>query len=132
MHDVMQLYQKYIGMLSGSQREKLYQVYDEGMSPFVIGCAILRAGQERRRMNNQGQQKRISFNYLWGIIQDWLIHGITDEESFKAYWQFRQEKYGMDGGQNVKAKGKSSVFGRDYQYNKRKPAAKGYFTFLDD
>ena len=34
--------------LSGAQREELYQAYDEGMSPFVIGCAILRTSQEQK------------------------------------------------------------------------------------
>ena len=82
MHDVIQLYQMQIGLLSSSQRDKLYQAYDQGMSPFVIGCAILRTSQERRRRNMRGQHKRISFNYLWGIIQDWFNHGITDKLLF--------------------------------------------------
>jgi len=131
MHDVIQLYQKHIGLLSSSQRDKLYQAYEEGMSPFVIGCAILRACQEQRRRTLQGQPKRISFNYLWAIIQDWLVHGITDEAAFRAYWQGQQTSRGQNGGENVQTKTKRQVFDRDYQYQQR-PVAKGFFAFLDE
>ncbi|HXK98043.1 MAG TPA: DnaD domain protein [Limnochordia bacterium] len=133
MHDVIQLYQMRIGLLSASQRDKLYQAYDQGMSPFVIGCAILRTSQERRRKNIKGQHKRISFNYLWGIIQDWLAKGITDEAAFRAYWQAEQrQRAGQNGGKNAETKIRRQVFGRDYEYRKREPAAKGFFSFLDD
>lgn len=130
MHDVLQLYQRQIGPLSGAQREKLYQVYDEGMAPFVIGCAILRTSQEQRRRNLQGQPRRISFNYLWGIIQDWLVHGITSEPAFRAYWKGQKGK-GM-GGRNNAVQSSRQVFDKDYEYTQRKPASKGFFSFLDD
>ncbi len=133
MHDVIQLYQMQIGLLSSSQRDKLYQAYDQGMSPFVIGCAILRTSQERRRRNMRGQHKRISFNYLWGIIQDWFNHGITDEASFRAYWQGQQRtRTAQNGGHNAQVNTRRQVFGRDYQYEQREPAAEGFFAFLDD
>ena len=134
MHDVIQLYQSQIGLLSSSQRRKLYQAYDEGMSPFVIGCAIFRAKQEQKRKNHRGQQKRVSFNYLWSIIEDWLVHGITSEQAFRAYWEDDQSKVRLakDGGKNVKGTRWRQVFGRDYQYKEREPAAKGFFAFLDD
>lgn len=134
MHDVLQLYQRQIGLLSGSQRKKLYQAYDEGMSPFVIGCAILRTKQEQRRKNLGGQQRRVSFNYLWGIIEDWLAHGITSEQAFRAYWEVNRSKVRLaeDGGKNVTGKRWRQVFGKDYQYKEREPAAKGFFAFLDD
>lgn len=134
MHDVIQLYQKHIGLLSGGQRDKLYQISDEGMSPFVIGCAILRAKQEQRLKQQQGQPKRISFNYLFSIIQDWLNHGITTEESFRSYWQGQQSYVSQKKGE-LNGYGKATgrqVFGQDYQYTKREPAAEGFFSFLDD
>lgn len=134
MHDVIQLYQKQIGLLSGNQRDKLYQAYDEGMSPFVIGCAILRTCQEQRRKNVNGQQKRVSFNYLWGIIQDWLIHDITNEKAFCAYWEGQKAKMSVarNGGRHDQAEVKRQVFGKDYQYTERREAAPGFFTFLDE
>ncbi|HKM16832.1 MAG: DnaD domain protein [Firmicutes bacterium] len=133
MHDVIQLYQMRIGLLSASQRDKLYQAYDQGMSPFVIGCAILRTSQEKRRKNLRGQHKRISFNYLWGIIQDWFAQGITDEASFRAYWQAQQRKPAVqNGGKHVQARTRRQVFSRDYEYRQRKPAAEGFFSFMDD
>jgi len=133
MHDVIQLYQMRIGLLSASQRDKLYQAYEQGMSPFVIGCAILRTSQEKRRMNLKGQHKRVSFNYLWGIIEKWLAQGITDEVSFRAYWQAEQRRMaGQNGGNNAETNTRRQVFGRDYQYKQRAPAAKGFFAFMDD
>ncbi len=134
MHDVLQLYQKQIGLLSGGQRHKLYQAYDEGMTPFVIGCAILRTKQEQNRRNPKGQAKRISFNYLWGIIQDWMVHGITNEAAFRAYWEANRNKVRLakDGDYHVAGKKWTKVFDRDYQYKEREPAAEGFFSFLDD
>ncbi|NLM25494.1 MAG: DnaD domain protein [Firmicutes bacterium] len=134
MHDVLQLYQMQIGPLSGAQREKLYQAYDEGMSPFVIGCAILRTSQEQKRRNLQGQPKRISFNYLWGIIQDWLLHGITTESAFRAYWQGQQgnSSHHAKGGKTGAVQSSRQVFGKDYQYTQRTSAVEGFFSFVDD
>lgn len=134
MHDVLQLYQKQIGPISGAQREKLYQACDEGMSPFVIGCAILRTSQEQRQRNLKGQPKRISFNYLWGIIQDWLLHGITTESAFRAYWEGQQGKLKQNakGGRTSAVQSSRQVFGKDYQYSQRTSAAEGFFSFLDD
>lgn len=134
MHDVMQLYQQKIGPISSGQRDKLYQIYDEGMSPFVIGCAILRTSQEQNRRNLQGKTKRISFNYLWGIIQDWMVHAINSESAFKAYWegQGNHSSAHGKGGQYAKAQGGRQVFDQDYRYSEREPAAQGFFAFLDD
>ncbi len=136
MHDVIGLYQQHIGLLSGGNRDKFYELHDEGMSPFVIGCAILRAKQEQRITKQHGQVKRVSFNYIRGILKDWLDHGITSEESFRAYWQ-DQQRYALKSGTRGEQSGKGQisgrqVFGNDYQYTKREPAAKGYFSFLDD
>lgn len=134
MHDVIQLYQKKFGLLSGSQRDKLYQACDEGMSPYVIGCAILRTCQEQRRLNIKGQQKRVSFNYLWGIIEDWLLHGITNEKSFRALWEGQQTKMSLagNGGRHGKAEVQRQIFDKDYEYAERREAAPGFFTFLDE
>ena len=74
MEDVFLLYQKKIALLSSAQKEKLWAAHDEGMTPFVIGCAILRAKQEQRRSRLQGKDKRVTFNYVYAIIQDWLKH----------------------------------------------------------
>ncbi len=133
MHDVIQLYQMQIGLLTSSQRDKLYQAYDQGMSPFVIGCAILRTCQERRRKQLRGGHKRISFNYLWGIIENWLEIGIIDETAFRAWWQGQQKYRAVEnGGKNAQAETKRQVFGRDYQYEQRELSAEGFFAFLDD
>ena len=86
MEDVFTLYQQKVALLSSAQKEKLCAAHDEGMTPFVIGCAILRATQEQRRSRLEGKNKRISFNYIYAIIQDWLNHGITTDEHFYTYW----------------------------------------------
>ena len=86
MHDVLQLYQMQIGPLSGAQRDKLYQAYDEGMSPFVIGCArIVRT----KRRNLQGQPEEF-LQYLWNYSR-LVITWNNDESALRAYWQVTRE-----------------------------------------
>ena len=140
MQDVLQLYQRQLGPLSSQQRDVLYQAADEGMAPFVIGCAILRASQERRL---SGGTKRISFNYVKAIIDDWLVHGIIDEERYREYHAHRSggtspaNASNTDGDRRRK-QGHGSAdtprkFARsDFHYEKPKPLPKGTFSFLDD
>lgn len=131
MADVFELYQQKVALLSSSQKEKLMEANDEGMSPFVIGCAILRAKQEQRRSRLQGKDKRISFNYIHRIIQDWLNHGIMTAEHFEAYWlainaDRSQDRGGVDRGQ-VKEK----IRREDFVY-KPPEQDRSLFSFLDD
>lgn len=129
MQDVFELYQQQVALLSSGQKEKLVLANVEGMDPFVIGCAILRAKQEQRRSREQlGRDKRISFNYIYRIIEDWLNHGITTEEHFLAYWETTTDDKGTKGeGRNVKKKSK-----RSYEAYTIPPEDRDFFTFLDD
>ncbi len=130
MQDVLKLYQTQLGPLSSSQRDRLYQAREEGMSPFVIGCAILRASQERRLA---GGTKRITFNYVTAILDDWLTHGITDEKAFRAYYQDRPTAKRAERGAARGHADSPRKFARtDFKYTKPEPAKKGTFSFLDD
>lgn len=131
MEDVFDLYQKKVALLSSAQKEKLHTAHDEGMSPFVIGCAILRAKQEQRRSRERGLDKHISFNYIYRIIEDWLNHGITDEERFRVHWQAinqdRRENEGRhDRGQIVRRRER-----KDFVYTEPEQD-RSLFSFLDD
>lgn len=130
MEDVFDLYQRKVALLSSAQKEKLLAARDEGMSPFVIGCAILRAKQEQRRSRLRGGDKHISFNYIYRIIQDWLNHGITTEERFSAYWAVvNQDRRG--GGAASASETKDKIRREDFTYSKPKYDRK-FFPFLDD
>src|SRR5690554_4893604 len=131
MEDVFALYQNKVALLSSAQKEKLCAAHDEGMTPFVIGCAILRAVQEQRRSRMQGKEKRISFNYIYRIIEDWLNHGITTEDRFLAYWSAMNEEKGAEGGNVNYAKTKKKVSREDFTYTAPKQD-RSLFSFLDE
>lgn len=130
MEDVFRLYEQKVALLSSAQKEKLYAAHDEGMTPFVIGCAILRAKQEQRRSRMQGKNKHVSFNYIYRIIEDWLNHGITTDEHFYAYWsainEDQQEQGGERGGQI-----KEKIRREDFTYTKPQQD-RSIFTFRID
>ncbi|HHT72354.1 MAG TPA: DnaD domain protein [Firmicutes bacterium] len=133
MEDVFRLYQRKVALLSSAQKEKLLAARDEGMSPFVIGCAILRAKQEQRLNLLKGKQKHISFNYIYRIIEDWLNHGITTDEAFMAYWQAVSEdkqSQGKRGDAHVQA-GKGKFTRADFTYKAPPKPNKELFPFLD-
>lgn len=130
MQDVFELYQQQVALLSSSQKEKLVLANIEGMEPFVIGCAILRAKQEQRRCREQGRDKRISFNYIHRIIEDWFNHGITSEESFLAYWEAISEDK-VTKGVERSAQPKTKFRREDFTYTIA-PQNRSFFTFLDD
>lgn len=130
MDDVFFLYEQKVAPLSSADKEKLLAARDEGMSPFVIGCAILRAKQEQRRSRLKGKEKHISFNYIYRIIEDWLNHGITTEERFRAYWPALtedQDKNGGDKGYGAQAK----IRKEDFTYTPTKQD-RSLFSFLDE
>ncbi len=129
MEDVYILYQQKVALLSSAQKEKLCAANDEGMTPFVIGCAILRAKQEQRRSRLQGKDKRISFNYIYRIIQDWLNHGITTDEHFYAYWSAINEETSAGREDHVHIKDK--VRREDFTYSEPQQD-RSLFAFLDD
>ena len=129
MEDVFTLYQQKVALLSSAQKEKLCAAHDEGMTPFVIGCAILRAAQEQRRSRLQGKEKRISFNYIHTIIQDWLNHGITTDEHFYAYWSAIQEDQ-IGAGRESRVNTKEKVRREDFTY-KKPQQDRSRFPFLD-
>lgn len=131
MHDVIQLYQRMIAPLSSNQRDKLYQAEDEGMSPFVIGCAILRAKQEQRLSRERGRGKRLSFNYIWAILEDWMLHGIVTEERFVSYWS-AQNNEGNQGGNSYAQRQGGKLARSDFKYSEPEEPPKGFFTFLDE
>ena len=130
MEDVFALYEQKVAPLSSAQKEKLLAARDEGMPPFVLGCAILRAKQEQRRSRLAGREKHISFNYIYRIIQDWLNHGITTEERFRAYWSaITEDQHKDEGG---KAHGaQTKVTREDFTYNPTKQD-RSLFSFLDE
>ncbi|NLJ79499.1 MAG: DnaD domain protein [Firmicutes bacterium] len=128
MKDVFRLYQRKMGVLSSAQKEKLYFARDEGMSPFVIGCAILRAKQEQRKSREQGQDKHISFNYIYRIIEDWLGHNITTEESFSDYWADQERNRRRE----RSVYGKTQFRREDFSYSKPSKQDKDFFPFLDE
>ena len=133
MEDVFRLYQRKVALLSSAQKEKLLAARDEGMSPFVIGCAILRAKQEQRLNQLRGKQMHLSFNYIYRIIEDWLNHGITTDEAFMAYWQARNEdkqSQGRRGDQNVQA-GRGKFTRADFTYKAPPKPNKELFPFVD-
>ncbi len=129
MEDVYILYQQKVALLSSAQKEKLCAANDEGMTPFVIGCAILRAKQEQRRSRLQGKDKRISFNYIYRIIQDWLNHGINTDEHFYAYWSAINEETSAGREDHVHIKDK--VRREDFTYSEPQQD-RSLFAFLDD
>jgi DNA replication protein DnaD len=130
MEDVFTLYQQKVALLSSAQKEKLCVAHDEGMTPFVIGCAILRAVQEQRRSRLQGKNKRISFNYIYRIIEDWLNHGITADEHFYTYWSdIHQDKTSVGGDGRVETKRK--VRREDFTYAESKQD-RSLFAWLDE
>lgn len=131
MHDVFTLYQQKVALLSSGQKEKLCAAHDEGMAPFVIGCAILRAKQEQRRSRLQGKSKQISFNYIYRIIEDWLNHGITTAEHFDAYWAATHEDKQREGRENAHVQTKTKFRREDFTYTQPKQDL-SLFTFLDD
>ncbi|NMB19794.1 MAG: DnaD domain protein [Firmicutes bacterium] len=130
MEDVFALYQQKVALLSSAQKEKLCAAHDEGMTPFVIGCAILRAVQEQRRSRLQGKNKRISFNYIYRIIEDWLNHGIITDEHFYTYWSdIHQEQASVGGDGRVETKRK--VRREDFTYRESKQD-RSLFAWLDE
>ena len=131
MQDVFELYQQQVALLSSAQKEKLVAAYDEGMEPFVIGCAILRAKQEQRRSRERGRDKRISFNYIYRIIEDWLNHGITTEDRFFAYWSaLTEDQRTTERGQGY-GQTKEKIRREDFTYTTPQQDL-SFFTFLDD
>lgn len=131
MQDVFDLYQSKVALLSSAQREKLLAVRDEGMTPFVMGCAILRAKQEQRRSRERGRDKHISFNYIYRIMQDWLNHGITTEERFSAYWAVVSQDEKREGGSEDRGQTKEKFRREDFTYTKS-TQDRSFFTFLDE
>lgn len=130
MEDVFALYEQKVGPLSSAQKEKLVAAQDEGMSPFVIGCAILRAKQEQRRRRLAGRNMHISFNYIYRIIEDWLLHGITTEERFRAYWSALNEDKHKNGGDRPYA-AQTKIRREDFTYIETEQDL-SLFSFLDD
>lgn len=133
MEDVFRLYQRKVALLSSAQKEKLCTAHDEGMSPFVIGCAILRAKQEQRRNQLRGKTKHISFNYIYRIIEDWLNHGITTDDAFLSYWKaINEDKHaeGRRGDENVQV-GERKFTREDFTYKAPPKPNKELFPFLD-
>lgn len=133
MEDVFRLYQRKVALLSSAQKEKLLAAHDEGMSPFVIGCAILRAKQEQRLSRLRGKPKQITFNYIYGIIRDWLNHGITTDEEFMAWWQARNEdkqSRGRRGDEHVQV-GQGKFSRKDFTYQAPPKPNKELFPFVD-
>ena len=130
MEDVFTLYQQKVALLSSAQKEKLCAAHDEGMTPFVIGCAILRAAQEQRRSRLEGKNKRISFNYIYAIIQDWLNHGITNDETFYTYWSAIHEDQNS-AGRDGRVQTKRKVRREDFTYAESKQD-RSLFTWLDE
>lgn len=130
MEDVFLLYQKKIALLSSAQKEKLWAAHDEGMTPFVIGCAILRAKQEQRRSRLQGKDKRVTFNYVYAIIQDWLNHGITTDDTFYAYWSALSEDR-SSAGREGRVQTKEKIRREDFTYTESKQD-RSLFTWLDE
>ena len=129
MEDVFALYEQKVAPLSSAQKEKLLAARDEGMTPFVIGCAILRAKQEQRRRRLSGKNMHVSFNYIYRIIEDWLLHGITTDERFRAYWSAISEDQKKNGGKQpmaLKIKSRRRV---SSSVPRGRTAA---FSFLDD
>ncbi len=127
MQDVFDLYQSKVALLSSAQRERLLSIRDEGgMTPFVMGCAILRAKQEQRRSRARGgRDKHISFNYIYRIMQDWLNHGITTEERFSAYWAaVSQDENGKEAGGAVALKLKKKNQAGRFHVHKTKSGSK--------
>ena len=131
MQDVFELYQQQVALLSSAQKEKLCTAFDEGMEPFVIGCAILRAKQEQRRSRERGRDKRVSFNYIYRIIEDWLNHGITTEDRFFAYWSAVNEDQNSTGRRRERGQAKEKITREDFTYTQPKQDL-SFFTFLDD
>lgn len=131
MLDVFDLYQRKVALLSSAQKEKLLAVRDEGMSPFVMGCAILRAKQQQRRSRARGRDKHISFNYIYRIMQDWLNHGITTEERFSVYWAAMSQDEKREGGTVSGAQAKEKVRREDFTYTKPSQD-RSLFWFLDE
>ncbi|MDI9441626.1 MAG: DnaD domain protein [Firmicutes bacterium] len=131
MQDVFDLYQRKVALLSSAQKEKLMAVYDEGMSPFVMGCAILRARQEQRLSRARGRDKHISFNYIYRIMQDWLNHGITTEERFLAYWEAVNEDGKRQEGTAGGVQAKEKIRREDFTYEEPRQD-KSLFSFLDE
>lgn len=130
MEDVFTLYQQKVALLSSAQKEKLCAAHDEGMTPFVMGCAILRAVQERRRSRLQGKNKRISFNYIYTIIQDWLNHGITTDEHFYAYWSAIHDDQ-TSAGRERRVQTKEKIRREDFTYGESQQD-RSLFTWLDE
>lgn len=131
MEDVFALYEQKVALLSSAQKEKLLTARDEGMTPFVIGCAILKAKQEQRRSRQLGKNKHISFNYIYRIIEDWLHHGITTDERFYAYWSAITEDEQKNGGKEAHVQTKTKVRREDFTYGTYKQD-RSLFTFLDE
>lgn len=131
MEDVFALYQQKVALLSSAQKEKLCAAHDEGMSPFVIGCAILRAKQQQRRSRLKGKNKQISFNYVYRIIQDWLNHGITSAEHFNAYWSAINEEQQGKGRDDSHDQTKEKIRREDFTYSQPQQD-RSAFSFLDD
>ena len=131
MEDVFALYEQKVALLSSAQKEKLCAANDEGMTPFVIGCAILRAKQEQRRSRMQSKNKQLSFNYIYRIIEDWLNHGITTDEHFYAYWSALTEDQNKAGGERRHVQTKEKIRREDFTYSKSEQD-RSLFWFLDD
>ncbi len=131
MQDVFELYQQKVALLSSAQKEKLCVAHEEGMDPFVIGCAILRAKQEQRRSRERGKDKQISFNYVYRIIEDWLNHGITTEDRFFAYWSaLNEDQRSTERGRGY-GRTQEKIRREDFTYTTPKQDL-SFFSFLDD
>lgn|GEM_PF-315219 len=133
MEDVFRLYQRKVALLSSAQKEKLLAARDEGMSPFVIGCAILRAKQEQRLSQLKGRPKQITFNYIYRIIEDWLNHGITTDEAFMAYWEaVNADKQSQTRrGDDSVSSGRGKFTRADFTYKAPPKPNKELFPFVD-
>lgn len=133
MEDVFRLYERKVALLSSAQKEKLCVAHDEGMSPFVIGCAIFRAKQEQRLNRLRGKNKHISFNYIYRIIEDWLNHGITTDDAFLEYWKAVNADKQAEGArrdEDVQAD-KRKFTRKDFTYKAPPKPNKELFPFLD-
>lgn len=128
MSDVLALYQVKIGPLSSTQRDELLKANKEGVTPFVLGCAILVACEEQRRVRNLGRLKRIGFNYVLGIVRDWKGQGILTERTWKEYYE-KQYVKGQIQGANAKG---IQDFGAEYPYSEPSAPKKTSFIYFEE
>ena len=100
------------------------------MTPLSWAAPFSEPNKSRGRSRLAGKEKHISFNYIHRIIEDWLNHGITTEERFRAYWSAITEDQHKNGGE--KAHGAQEKIRReDFTYTPSKQD-RSLFSFLDD